>query len=103
MLSKDYTIIVQRATLSRYKISFQRISIEIGCKIYQNLSRNCEVLSHDVASGSDITPCNKIDKSLVVYRFLGNVMTFIITLHKRWQNLDVFMPKLQFSINFNVM
>ena len=26
-------------------------------------------LSHDVASGSDITPCNKIDKPLVVYRF----------------------------------
>ena len=26
-------------------------------------------LSHDVASGSDITQCNKIDKPLVVYRF----------------------------------
>ena len=26
-------------------------------------------LSNDVASGSDITPCNKIDKPLVVYRF----------------------------------
>ena len=26
-------------------------------------------LSHDVASGSDITPCNKIDKPLVVYIF----------------------------------
>ena len=26
-------------------------------------------LSHDVASGSDISPCNKLDKSLVVYRF----------------------------------
>ena len=24
-------------------------------------------LSHDVASGSDITPCNKMDKPLVVY------------------------------------
>ena len=37
-------------------------------------------LSHDVASGSEITPCNKIDKPLVVYRFTGNVMTSIITL-----------------------
>ena len=27
-------------------------------------------------------PCNKIDKPLVVYRFTGNVMTSIITLHK---------------------
>ena len=37
-------------------------------------------LSYDVASGSEITPCNKIDKPLVVYRFTGNVMTSIATL-----------------------
>ena len=37
-------------------------------------------LSYDVASGSEITPCNKICKSLVVYRFTGNVMTSITTL-----------------------
>ena len=30
------------------------------------------VLSYDVTSGSEITPCNKIDKPLVVYRFSGN-------------------------------
>ena len=38
-------------------------------------------LSHDVASGSEITPWNKIDKPLVVYRFTGNVMTSITKLH----------------------
>ena len=27
------------------------------------------ILSHDLASGNDITPCNNIDKPLVVYRF----------------------------------
>ena len=37
-------------------------------------------LSYDVAPGSEITPCNKIDKPLVVYRFTGNVMTYITTL-----------------------
>ena len=37
-------------------------------------------LSYDVASGSEITPCNKIDKPLVVYRLSGNVMTSITTL-----------------------
>ena len=37
-------------------------------------------LSYDVASGSEITPCNKIDKPLVVYRFTGNVITSITTL-----------------------
>ena len=31
-------------------------------------------LSYDIASGSEITPCNKIDKPLVVYRFTGNVL-----------------------------
>ena len=37
-------------------------------------------LSYDISSGSEITPCNKINKSLVVYRFSGNVMTSITTL-----------------------
>ena len=37
-------------------------------------------LSYDVVSGSEITPCNKIDKPLVVYRLTGNVMTSIIAL-----------------------
>ena len=46
---------------------------------------NCKILkyiflSYVVASGSEITPCNKIDKPLVVYRILGNVMTSITTL-----------------------
>ena len=36
-------------------------------------------LSYDVAPGSDVPPCNEIDKPLVVYRFSGNVMTSIAT------------------------
>ena len=31
-------------------------------------------LSYDIASGSEITPCIKVHKPLVVYRFLGNIM-----------------------------
>ena len=38
------------------------------------------LLSYDAASGSEITPCNKIDKPLVVYRFTGNVIASITTL-----------------------
>ena len=34
--------------------------------------------SNDIASGSEVMPCNKIDKSLVVYSVSGNVMTSII-------------------------
>ena len=37
-------------------------------------------LSYDAVSGSEIAPCNKIDKPLVVYRFSGNVMTSITKL-----------------------
>ena len=37
-------------------------------------------LSYDVASGSEMTACNKVDKPLVVYSFTGNVMTSITTL-----------------------
>ena len=53
-------------------------------------------LSHDIASESDRTPCIKIDKPLVVYRFTGNVMTFIMTLRKISENLNVYTPKMQF-------
>ena len=48
-------------------------------------------------------PCNKIDKQLVVYRCLGNVMTSIIMLRKIMENLDVFTPKMHFLSIFNVM
>ena len=61
------------------------------------------VLSHEIASGSEITLCNKIDKPLVVYRFSRNVMTSIIPLRKRWQNLDVSTQKKRFLIDFNFM
>ena len=47
----------------------------------QNAGNANTSLLYDVASGSEITPYNKIDKPLVVYRFLGNVMTSITMLH----------------------
>ena len=31
-------------------------------------------VSYDVASGSEITPCNKIDKPLMVYRYLREML-----------------------------
>ena len=46
------------------------------------------VKSHDVASGSEIMPCIKIDKSLVVYRYRFNNVHFNIA--KKIKNLDVF-------------
>ena len=53
---------------------------------------NCN-LSYDIASEIEITPCIKIDKPLVVYRFSVNLMTSHI-----WQNPNVFMPKYDFKI-----
>ena len=61
-------------------------------------------LSHDVASGSGITPCNLIDKPSMVYNFsLITKMTPIIMFRKRSQNLDVFRQKMRFLSYFNVM
>ena len=37
-------------------------------------------LSYDIGSRSEITPYNKIDKPLVVYRFMGNAITSITML-----------------------
>ena len=52
--------------------------IKLPCTIFDaigNLQFSVAYLSYDVASGSEITPCNKIDKPIVVYRFTGHVMT----------------------------
>ena len=47
----------------------------------ERLLDSCKyILSQDVAPGSEITPCYKIDKPLVVYRFTGNVTTPIAML-----------------------
>ena len=37
-------------------------------------------LLYDIASGSEVTPCNKVNKPQVVYRFWDNVLTSIKTL-----------------------
>ena len=54
-------------------------------------------LSYEVASGSEIMLCNKINKPLVVYRFTGNVMTSITTLRTLGQNYNVFTPEMRFQ------
>ena len=56
------------------------IAVDWGIRISNQQTIKQSWLSYDVASGSVITPCNKIDKPLVVYRFTGNVMTSITTL-----------------------
>ena len=56
-------------------------------------------LSYDVASGGEITPCNKIDKPLVVYRFSGNVMTSITTVAYIMTKLLRFTAEIIFQSN----
>ena len=54
------------------------------------LSQTCKsVVRWTSVYGSDLMPCNTIDKPQVVYRF-RNVMTFIITLCKRQQKFLTF-------------
>ena len=56
----------------------------LGCILWSVLTGSLPLvllsLSYDVASGSEITPCIKMDKPLVVYRFTGNGLTSITTL-----------------------
>ena len=48
--------------------------VKLKFHIDQILIKENTLISYDIASGSEITLCNKIDKALVVYRFLGNVI-----------------------------
>ena len=57
------------AILNSIKINF--------CKTQMLYTVDILYLSYDVASESEITPCNKIDYPLVVYSVTGNVMTSI--------------------------
>ena len=73
--------------LSADDISRQRVKLH--ARTLRTLQARREVsimgcLSYDVVSGSELTPGNKIDKPLVVYRFSGNIMTSITML--RTQN-----------------
>ena len=61
------------------------------------------ILSYDVASGSEITPCNKICKPLVVYRLTGNVITSIRTLRHKDAIITFFTPEMIFQSNLNVI
>ena len=76
--TKDQTLFFFTLTLSVIVSTFcsKHILFEF-CFNPQNMKFT---LSDDVACGSEITPCNKICKPLVVYRFTGNVITSITTL-----------------------
>ena len=74
-----------------YNKSFKSQRVKTLCYVASDLVSLCQKgisifcklkipLSYDVASESERTPCNKIDKPLVVYRFTGNVMASITTL-----------------------
>ena len=54
-------------------------------------------LSYDVASVSEITPCNKIDKPLVVYRLSGTVMKSITTLRTHNDKIKTFYDRNEIS------
>ena len=59
----------------------QTSQLRLATKTRQNSESLYKAHYHnDVESGSEIRPCNKINKPLVVYRFSGNVMTSMITL-----------------------
>ena len=62
-------------------------------KLYAQLSMKKYFYHYNVASESEITSCNKIDKPLVVYRFSGHVITLQET---RSIHDSMNLPKLEF-------
>ena len=84
-------------TYTQYLVfSYVTRMVQISCEVRLAPFVIC-CLSYDVASGSEITPCNKICKTLVVYRFSGNVMTSITTLRTQCQNYNVFTAEMRFQ------
>ena len=75
---------------------------KVCCPIYKGAKPKKTLLSYDVASGSEITPCNKIDKPLVVYRFTGNFMTSITTLRTLCQNNNIVTSEMRLKSNLYV-
>ena len=76
-LAIDYTAIVS-SKMQEQMTKYTTLSAN-GSKNVCN--RYTLILSYDVSSGNEITSCSKIDKPLVDYRFSGNVMTSVTTLH----------------------
>ena len=62
-----------------------------------------QFLSYDVASWGEITPCNKIDKPLVVYRFTGNVNDVQSNAAYIMTKLSRFTAEMRFQSNLNVI
>ena len=60
-------------------------------------------LSYDIASESEITPCIKNYKLLVLYRFYGKRYEMTLLMSNIWQNPNVFTPKYDFKIILNVI
>ena len=88
------------------RIKLISIDVKTLLKRSQKKTRYVEVLSslsYDVASESEITSCIKINKPLVVYRFMGNVMMSIITLRTICQNCNVFTAEMRFQRNLSYM
>ena len=67
-------------TISMYYQSGKPSDLDLHCfETGYTILRHVYHMTY-VVSGIEITPCNKICKPLVVYRFSGNVMTSIARL-----------------------
>ena len=61
-------------------------------------------LSNGLTSGSEITPCNKINEPLVFYRLTGNVMTSILHNNIAYimtKDYNNFTAEMRFQSNLN--
>ena len=74
---------------------FERQNIIFGILSFLKIHKTfkvSDILSSNVESVSDITPCNKIDSCLHIWKLYG--MTSFITCIKYDNTLTFFMPKM---------
>ena len=73
MYVKCFTAVIRTMVHCHEETGQKHDKIPLNILAVLFLQSNICYLSYDVASGSEITPCIKIDKQLVVYRLLGKV------------------------------
>ena len=76
----EITLLIMEKSWKNHGIVFLNFCGNPAGMYLASTQTNKENYHNDVASESEIMPCNKIDKPLVGYRFTGNVMKSITTL-----------------------
>ena len=89
---------------SRFSMSWEKSTFTLDLSIHFHIpNRSLCVLSYEVASGSDIIPCNKIDKPQWFTDFVNKMKAVHDNALYVWHNPDVFTQKMQIKNYLNII